>query len=88
LDPTWEADELMLKKAQGELNSMRLELEMMARTLENHQTTIKNLGYVPKGTEDNFNLLQAVQANIASDLRKMARTMRALLNVYSISEAE
>jgi len=78
----------MLKKAQGELNSMRLELEMMARTLENHQTTIKNLGYVPKGTEDNFNLLQAVQANIASDLRKMARTMRALLNVYSISEAE
>lgn len=88
MDPTWEADELMLKKAQGELNSMRLELEMMARTLENHQTTIKNLGYVPKGTEDNFNLLQAVQANIASDLRKMARTMRALLNVYSISEAE
>ena len=88
MNSTWEADELMLKKAQGELNSMRLELEMMARTLENHQTAIKNLGYVPKGTEDNFNLLQAVQANIASDLRKMARTMRALLNVYSISEAE
>jgi len=84
LDSILEADEIMLKVAQGELNSMRLELKMMAQTLKNHQIAIKNLGYIPKGTEDDLELLQVVQANLASDLQKMAKTIGALLNTYTI----